>query len=315
MILGLRAISQTFDLIRAFDFVQRYESYVQKATNDLIDFFDGDTPEFALVLGSGLGPVADEIKNPRVLPYSAIRGFGIPQADGHDGQLVHGTLNGVSVVGLKGRLHYYDVADEPMNSGILRVVLPVHALAQAGVANYFATNASGGLNTQYKVGDMMAIKSHINMIPNPLLGRHHNFEIMHGERAGERVDRFVPMNGAYDKDLLQILQQAGSIHPDHFHTGVYAAVDGTTYETEAESIAFRRMGVDAVGMSTTIEGIVARSQGMKLVGLSSISNAIDEDGTNATSHIEVIKALNDPVVQQRRADVITEFFRLYGMSR
>jgi purine-nucleoside phosphorylase len=299
-------------LTQSYNFVQNYEAAVSEAAEDLTDFFEGDTPEFALVLGSGLGGLAKRIEGARRKPVSEIRGFQSPSVEGHAGELVHGTLEGVPVIGLSGRVHFYEVADQPFNEGILRVVLPVHALAQAGVGNYFVTNASGGLNPNYKVGDVMAIRSHVNMIPNALLGRHHKLAIAQGDRSGQNVDRFLPMNGAYDPEYLDLLRKAGEQHSDHFHEGVYLGVTGPTYETEGESIAFRDgFKADVVGMSTTPEVIIARSRGMKCVGLSAISNAIDEDGTNATNHLEVQAALNDPVMQERRAGIISTFFSLY----
>jgi purine-nucleoside phosphorylase len=300
-------------LNQSYNFVRNYETAVSEAAEDLTDFFDGDTPEFALVLGSGLGGLAKRIENARKIPTTEIRGFLSPSVEGHAGELVYGTLEGVKVVGVSGRVHFYEVADQPFNEGILRVVLPVHALAEAGVGNYFVTNASGGLNPNYKVGDVMALRSHINLIPNALLGRHHTLNIAQGERSGNRVDRFLPMNGAYDPEYLALLEKAGQAHSDFFHTGVYLGVTGPTYETEGECIAFRDgFKADVVGMSTTPEVIVARSRGMRCVGLSGISNAIAEDGTNATNHAEVQAALNDPVVQARRADIISGFFSLYG---
>jgi len=232
---------------------------------------------------------------------------------GHEGKLLIGELEGVPVIGLKGRKHFYEVADEPFNNGILQAVFPVHVLANLGVGNYFVTNASGGLNPEYGVGDIMVLRSHINFLPNALLGRHHDFTRV--DDTGQ-VWRFQPMNDAYDPELTELLRQAGSAHEGHVHEGVYLAVTGPTYETKGESVAFRDgLKADAVGMSTTPEVIVARNRGMKAVGMSCITNVIAVDGTNATNHEEVKAILDSPEVKDRLSSTVKNFFRLYHQSR
>ena len=183
----------------------------------------------------------------------------------------------------------------------------MHVLAELGVKNYFATNATGGLNRNYNVGDMMVISSHINMIPNPLLGRHHNFTRVDNR---ERAWRFQPMNGEYDAELRSLLLKAGS--GKAINHGKYLAVTGPSYETKAECLAFRDgMHADAVGMSVAPEVIVARNRGMRCVGMSCITNKIAADGTNATNHEEVKAILESKEVRSRLANTVANFFALY----
>lgn len=296
-------------LERALDFKDNYEAKVAGAVDYIRDRLGNYKPVFGVVLGSGLGDLADSIEGARVIPYGEIPNFPTTTIPGHEGKLLIGRLGGVPVIGLKGRKHYYEVADEPFGNGILQAVFPVHVLAGLGVGNYFVTNASGGLNPDYKVGNIMVIHSHINLLPNPLLGRHHDFKRVND---GEKVWRFQPMNGAYDPSLRIMLRQAGSAHERHVHEGVYLAVTGPTYETEGESVAFRDgLKADAVGMSTTAEVIVARNRGMRVVGMSCITNVIAADGTNATNHEEVKAILESPAVKDRLSSTVREFFRLY----
>lgn len=291
------------ELIDVKEFQRNYEMYVRR-TADYLKSKVGKA-EFGIVLGSGLGDLADKIQNAEKIPYKSIFPFfPIPTVDGHEGMLIVGEIAGVRVVGLKGRKHYYEVADQPMNVGMLQVVFPVHVLAELGIKNYFVTNAAGGLNQLYTIGDIMVIRSHINFMPNPLLGRHHKFKRLDD---GKGVWRFQPMNGAYDAELRSLLCKAGAQRE-----GVYLAVTGPSYETDAECIAFRDGWMaDAVGMSTTPEVIIARSRGMKVVGMSCITNKIGPDGTNATNHTEVKAVLDSAETRERLCSTIERFFELY----
>lgn len=296
-------------LEQALEYQTNYEAKVKQAAEHVWLYLEHETPEFGIVLGSGLGDLADSITDAKVIPYEKIPNFPRTTVAGHEGKLLIGELEGVTVIGMKGRKHYYEVADEPFNTGILQAVFPVHVLAELGVKNYFATNAAGGLNTEYHVGDIMIIRSHINMLPNALLGRQHDFTRVDG--IGQ-VWRFQPMNAAYDPQLREMLRQAGADHKNHIHEGVYMAVSGPTYETEGESNAFRDgMHADAVGMSTTPEVIIARNRGMKAVGMSCITNKIAKDGTNATNHEEVKAILESTEVKDRLSSTVKNFFRMY----
>ena len=203
-------------LKQALGFRDNYEAKVAGAADYVKSKLGDHKPVFGVVLGSGLGDLADSIEGATVIPYGEIPNFPTTTVSGHEGKMLIGELEGVLVIGLKGRKHYYEVADEPFNNGILQVVFPVHVLADLGVKNYFVTNASGGLNQNYSVGDIMILRSHINFLPNALLGRHHDFSRV--DDTGQ-VWRFQPMNSAYDPELTAMLRQAGSAHEGHVHEG------------------------------------------------------------------------------------------------
>ncbi|MBI4154051.1 purine-nucleoside phosphorylase [Candidatus Woesearchaeota archaeon] len=309
-------------LLKAYEFQRAYETHVSNATayikNNLLR--ERKQPLFGLVLGSGLGDLADALSDKVSMDYAEIPSFPRTTVAQHAGTLHSGELEGVPVLCLKGRKHYYEVADLPFNNGILQAVFPVHVLAELGVRNYFATNAAGGLNPKFEVGTLMVIHSHINGgIPNPLLGKQHNFK----RADGENVWRFQPMNNAYDKELRTLLYNAcaetvkneeQTEKTDKVKTslGTYLAVTGPSYETEAECLAFKHgWGADAVGMSTVPEVIIARNRGMKAVGMSCITNVIASDGTNATNHEEVAGVLNSKKVRGRLTNSVLRFFHSF----
>lgn len=293
----------------ALDYQQNYERKVGEAVDYLNSRLAGVKPQFGVVLGSGLGELASSIEDSVVVDYADIPNFPKTGVKGHEGKLIIGKLAGVPVIGLKGRKHFYEVADAPFNTGILQVVFPVHVLAGLNVPNYFVTNAAGGLNSKYQVGDLMVLKSHINLLPSPLLGRHLDFNRLDGGKTW----RFQPMNGAYDSRLREFLFSAGAEYKDNVHQGTYLAVTGPTFETEGECIAFRDgLNADAVGMSTTIETIVARNRGMKVVGMSCITNKIAQDGTNATNHEEVNAILESSQTKNRLSSIVKNFFEIYA---
>ncbi|MBU1198356.1 MAG: purine-nucleoside phosphorylase [Nanoarchaeota archaeon] len=297
---------------QAEDFRDNYESKVAEAVNFIQMKFGFDEPEFGIVLGSGLGGLADAIENQQVVDYAEIPNFPRTGVEGHKGRLIKGTLEGVSVIALQGRKHYYEVADEPFNNGMLKVVFPVHVLANLGVKNYFATHAAGGLNPNYKPGDIMIIESHINFLPNPLMGRKHNFFKVGTE---DFTERFQPMNNAYDPFLSDLLWTAAIDYQKYVHRGTLLSVVGPSYETEAECIAFRDgLHADVVGMSVTPEVIVARNRGMNCVGMSLITNTVTADGVNTANHEEVMKVLNSADVKLRLETIVSDFFALYRES-
>ncbi|MBI4140218.1 purine-nucleoside phosphorylase [Candidatus Woesearchaeota archaeon] len=306
-------MSLTERLEQALDYQQNYETKVREAATYLNDeylgfIFKDKRPQFGIVLGSGLNDLAAVIKKEAVIPYKDIPNFPVPTVEGHEGNFIIGQLEGVPVIGLQGRKHYYEVADQPFNTGILQVIFPVHVLAELSVPNYFVTNAAGGLNQEYNVGDIMIIKSHINMMPSPLLGREHDFKTI----KGEKLQRFQPMNGAYDADLRKMLRNATILSGNYPKKGTYLAVTGPTYETEGECIAFRDgLHADAVGMSTTPEVIVAKNRGMNVVGFSCITNKIAKDGTNATNHEEVKAVLESEETRKLLTGTVKNFFGLY----
>jgi purine-nucleoside phosphorylase len=275
------------------------DTYI-KHVDDAVKFIqkemgDNFSPTVALTLGSGLNKLADLIKPVAKISYQDIPYFPTLTVPGHEGTLIAGFLEGVPVIGLKGRKHYYEVADKPRAMDI--VTFPVQVAANLGCKLYVATNAAGGLNPSYKVGDLMVIKSHIGLFqPNPLLGAHHNF-------GGNAL--FQPQNTEYSPKLRK---QFLEIDPSA-HEGVYVALTGTTYETQAECLMLRTMGADAVGMSTIPEVIVATNRGMETFGVSMITNAIAADGTNATNHEEVTAVLNSKTTEEKLFRVFSEFVK------
>ena len=305
-------------LANAYDYQQNYEDKVNTAAVMIrqgLGFLMRDSwqpPEFGIVLGSGLGGLADEIEGAKTIPYNNIPHFPRTTVPGHEGKLIYGNIKGVPVIALKGRKHFYEVADEPFNTGMLQVLFPVHVLANLGVKNYFATNAAGGLNPKYNVGDIMVISSHINMMPNALLGKQHKFK----RADGEDTWRFQPMNDAYDEDMTYLLYNEALRNSSlaTCHRGVYLAVTGPSYETSGECLAFRdSLKADAVGMSTAPEVLAARNRGMRCVAMSCITNKIAEDGTNATNHEEVKAILDSEAVRTRLCSAVKNFFSMYSI--
>lgn len=266
-----------------------YVKHVHEAVTYIKKF--NFSPTVAVTLGSGLNKLADLIKPVAKIPYSDIPHFPTLTVPGHEGSLILGTLEGVPVLGLKGRKHYYEVQDQSI------VTFPVHVAASLGCKLYVATNAAGGLNPKYKVGDLMVIKSHIGLFqPSPLLGIHHDFV---------DNDFFQTQSTEYDAALRTLFTKIDS----SIHEGVYVAVTGHAYETQAECLMLRALGADAVGMSTVPEIIIATNRGMKTFAISMITNAIASDGTNATNHEEVMAVLNSKQTEEKLFKIFKSFFQ------
>lgn len=232
-------------------------------------------PYLGIILGSGIGDLAHEIEAEVKIPYDAIPNFPVSTVKGHDGQLIFGKLNGIEIVAMQGRFHYYE--GYSMNE----VTLPVRVLKLLGIKYLFVSNASGGVNPNFEVGDIMFITDHINLMPNPLIG----------ENIEDHGPRFVDMSEAYDKRLLSIAKRIARHNGIHYHTGVYASVTGPTYETPAEYKYIRTLGADAVGMSTVPEVIVARHMGLPVFAVSVISDLGVDGKIIEISHKEVIQAV------------------------
>ena len=256
---------------KAYDkLLKCYESIKTK-----IDF----KPEIALVLGSGLGDYADSIKIEATLPYNEIEGFPVSTISGHKGQFVFGYEGDVPVVIMQGRVHYYEGYD------MTDVVLPIRLMHLMGAKVLFLTNAAGGVNENFEVGDFMLIKDHISsFIPSPLIG----------ENMDELGTRFPDMSKVYDAKLRDIIGQAASEMVIHLKEGVYLQFTGPAYETPAEIRMSRLLGADAVGMSTACEAIVANHAGMRVCGISCITNMAAGVLNQPLDHTEV-KATADRV--------------------
>ena len=292
----------------SLDYYENYEKYVRQAADFIKKQLGNFQPQFGLTLGSGLGDLAQALEDAQMIEYKSIPHFPKSTTAGHAGRLLAGKLQGVNVLCFQGRKHYYEDAHLPLNVGLLEAVFAVHVLAELGATHYFSTNASGGLNLNYQVGDIMIIRSHINTIPNACLGPVRDFKRIDNHEA---LWRFQPMNNAYDQKLRALLKQACP-NQKNIHEGVYLGLTGTTYETEAECIAFRdSFKADAVGMSTTPEIITARHRGLTCVGMSCITNTIMADGTNATNHEEVKAILESSAVRTRLSTTVQNFFKSF----
>ncbi len=221
----------------------------------------GRKPLAGIVLGSGLGKLADKIENPVVIPYSEIPGFPVSTAVGHKGNFIGGTLGGKFIVAMQGRFHYYE--GWPMDS----VTLPIRVMKVLGIQYLFVSNAAGGVNFNFRIGDLMIIRDHINLLPNPLVGKN----------LDEFGPRFPDMTRPYDLKLIALAERIAADMGLRLHKGVYIAGTGPSYETPAEYKFFRLAGADAVGMSTIPEVIVARHSSIPVFGMSVITNEAHDD--------------------------------------
>ncbi|MFO8086772.1 MAG: purine-nucleoside phosphorylase [Bacteroidales bacterium] len=232
-------------------------------------------PKAGIVLGTGLGNLAEHIEVELALPYKDIPNFPVSTVTGHKGQLLFGRLNGTEVVAMQGRFHYYE------GYKMDQVVFPIRVMKFLGVDHLLLSNASGGMNPDFEIGDLMFISDHINLIgANPLMGAN-------DERLGPR---FPDMSEAYDKDLLKAAKSIALKNQIRYHSGVYAAVSGPTFETPAEYKYLRILGADAVGMSTVPETIAACHLGMKVFAVSVISDLGIEGKIVEITHEDVIEA-------------------------
>jgi purine-nucleoside phosphorylase len=245
------------------------------------------TPEMAIILGSGLGALADKIENATVIPYSEIPHFMSSTVAGHKGNLIYGTLGGKRVLAMQGRFHYYE------GYTMQQVTFPVRVMKLIGVKNLFVSNAAGGINNTFKVGDLMIIRDHINMLPNPLLGKN-------DEAFGTR---FPDMTRAYDREFIGYMEDIAALHNIPLKKGVYVGLTGPSYETPAEYAFYGKAGGDAIGMSTVPEVIIARHAGLRVFGMSVITNEgyhFTDDFVNDGD--DVVKAAN------QAADKMTMLF-------
>ena len=232
-------------------------------------------PKVAVVLGSGLGDYAAQIKVEYELPYSEIEGFPVSTVPGHAGKFVFGYVGEVPVVCMKGRVHYYEGYD------ISDVVLPIRLMYLLGAKILFLTNAAGGVNGSFHAGDLMLIKDHIAVFaPNPLIGA--NIE--------QLGTRFPDMSKVYDRNLQEVIRNKAKENDIFLQEGVYTQLTGPSFESPAEIKMLRTMGCDAVGMSTVVEAIAANQCGMRICGISCISNLAAGMTDNPLNHEEVQEA-------------------------
>lgn len=235
----------------------------------------GEMPDTAIILGTGLGDLVNHIEISHELEYKNIPNFPVSTVEGHSGRLIFGKLNGKYVIAMSGRFHYYEGYD------MKQVTFPVRVFKELGVETLFVSNAAGGMNKEFRVGDVMIITDHINIFPeNPLRGHNYN----------ELGPRFPAMTEAYSHAMIAKADQWAAKEGVRLMHGVYVGTPGPTFETPAEYEYFRIIGGDAVGMSTVPEVIVANHAGMKVFGVSVITDLGGKDITEVPSHEEVQKA-------------------------
>lgn len=247
---------------------------LQKCVDFIRDKIKDFNPEVGIVLGSGLGELADEYCD-IAIPYSEIPGFEASTVSGHKSRLVFAEINGKKVVMMQGRFHYYE------GHPIQKVVFPIKVMKKLGVKTVMLTNAAGGVNAAFSPSDLMIITDHINhMNVNPLIGPNDD----------SMGDRFPDMSEVYTPSLVELTKKTASKLGIDVQEGVYMALTGPSYETPAEVRMARIVGADAVGMSTVPEAIVAKWAGMNVIGISCICNSAAGVSTVALSHADVIHA-------------------------
>lgn len=246
-----------------------------KETSSFIRSKVAEMPEVAVILGSGLGNLADKMDVKAEIDYHDIPNFPVSTVAGHAGKLIFGSLGGKYIMAMKGRFHYYEGYD------MKQVTFPVRVMKDLGVKTLFVSNAAGGMNKEFRVGDIMIITDHINTFPeNPLRGKNDN-------RLGPR---FPAMTEAYSHDLIALADKIAEEKGIRVMHGVYVGVTGPTFETPAEYECYRIIGGDAVGMSTVPEVIVANHAGMKVFGVSVITDLGGKDVTEVPTHEDVQRA-------------------------
>ena len=260
--------------------------YVKSQLGDL-------RPKVGIVLGSGLGKLAESISNPITIPYRTIPGFPVSTAIGHKGNFIVGELGGKTVIAMQGRIHYYE--GYPMEL----VTLPIRVMKVIGIEYLFVSNAAGGVNFDYHVGDLMIIKDHINQLPNPLVG----------PNLDDFGPRFPDMTRPYDLKLIAMAEEIGTRLGISLHKGVYYGGTGPTYETPSEYKYIRTIGGDATGMSTIPEVIVARHSDIPVFGMSVITNEAHDDYSEdyENNGDDVVKAAD--AAADRMCAIFTELIK------
>lgn len=245
-------------------------------------------PEVGIILGSGLGGLAKDIEIQYSISYKDIPNFPISTVQGHEGKLVFGTLSGRNVVVMQGRFHYYEGYDTKT------IAFPVRVMKYLGIKLLILSNASGGINRDFRVSDIMIITDHINLLPNPLIGPN-------DDRIGAR---FPEMSEPYSKSAIALADKIAEEKGIKLQHGVYTANTGPTYETPSEYNYYRLIGADCVGMSTTPEVIVARHCGLPVFAMSVITDLGGKDLAYVVTHEEVINAAN--VAEPKMSAILKE---------
>lgn len=266
--------------------VQETVNYIKEKTNF--------SPEYGIILGSGLGSFTDDIAVEFTLPYSEIPNFPVVTVEGHKGALVFGTIGDKKVVAMQGRFHFYEGYD------MKQVTFPVRVMKFIGVSKLIVSNASGGVNHNYNVGSIVILKDHINMMPeHPLRGKN-------DERFGPR---FVNMSEPFSRKMIVKAKELANSLQIKVHDGVYLGLQGPTFETLSEYKMVKALGADCVGMSTVPEVIVARHMDLETFGISVITDMGNEESIDTISHNEVLEAAKEaePKVRQLIKELILNY--------
>ena len=247
---------------------------IEDAAAFLSSWLDGRKPIAGIILGSGLGQLAEEITDAVSVPYVMIPGFPAATAVGHKGNFICGNLGGKCVLAMQGRYHYYE--GYPMDT----VVLPIRVMIKLGIKYLLVSNAAGAMNKSFNIGDLMLIRDHINLLPNPLIGTN----------LDEFGPRFPDMTCAYDLALQDRMLKIAEKQGVKLQRGIYVSCTGPTYETPAEYAFYASMGADDVGMSVTPEVITARHAGIRVLGMSVITDVAHEAGDDyVTDENEIVR--------------------------
>jgi purine-nucleoside phosphorylase len=250
-------------------------------------------PEAGIILGTGLGGLTSKIENRIEIDYREIPHFPVSTVEGHAGKLIFGDFGGKKIVAMKGRFHYYE------GYGSAQMALPVRVLKYLGIKYLFLSNAAGGVNKLFHIGDIMFITDHINLLPNPLIGQN-------DERIGPR---FSDMSAAYDKSLIEKATEIADKNNITVRKGVYLATSGPTFETPAEYKHFRTIGADSVGMSTAPEVIIARHMGLACFAVSIITDLGVEGKIEYTTH-EIVQREAEKA-EARMTTIMTELISTF----
>jgi len=250
-------------------------------------------PDYGIILGTGLGNLVEKITIEIAIPYAEIPNFPVSTVEGHSGELIFGSLGGKKVLAMRGRFHYYE------GWTMEQTIFPVRVMKFLGVEKLIVSNASGGVNPAFKVGDIMIITDHINFMPEHPL---------HGKNDVRFGPRFVDMHEAYSKKMIEKMEQVAEKMDVKIHKGIYLALQGPTFETPAEYKMVKILGADAVGMSTVPEVIVAKHMGMECFGVSVITDLGVEGIVEAVSHEEVqeVAKISEKIVGK----LVEEFVKL-----
>ena len=270
--------------------IKETSEYIKQRVN-------GKLPKTAIILGTGLGEVVNRINIEVEIPYGEIPNFPVSTVQGHKGRLIFGTLGNKYIMAMQGRFHYYE------GYTMKEVTFPIRVMKAIGINTVFVSNASGGMNPNFKVGDLMVITDHINLFPEHPL---------HGKNIDELGPRFPGMGEAYSKRLIQMARDIAKEKGIRLMEGVYVGTQGPTFETPSEYRYFWRIGGDAVGMSTVPEVIVARHGDMEVFGISVITDLGVEGIVEKVSHEEVQKAAAaaQPIMAMLVQEIINRFDEL-----